>query len=58
MWRSRYYHEFWNILSYKIFRSEERIDVIVKMIKANAIKEQITLYGFTETEYKKAESAL
>ena len=39
-------------------REQERIDVIVKMIKANATKEQIILYGFTEAEYKKAERAL
>lgn len=39
-------------------REQERIDVIIKMIKANATKEQIILYGFTEAEYKKAESAL
>lgn len=36
----------------------ERIDIIEKMIKANATKEQIISYGFTEAEYKKAESAL
>ena len=35
----------------------ERIDIIEKMIKANATKKQIISYGFTEEEYKKAESA-
>ena len=36
----------------------ERIEIIEKMIKANATKKQIISYGFTEEEYKKAESAL
>ncbi len=35
----------------------ERMDIIEKMIKANATKKQIISYGFTEEEYKKAESA-
>jgi len=39
-------------------RERERLDVIKKMIKANATKEQIISYGFTEAEYEKAESAL
>ena len=37
---------------------EERIEAIDRMIKANAAKEQIILYGYTEAEYEKAESAL
>lgn len=36
----------------------ERIDAIKRMIKANASKEQIISFGYTEAEYKKAESAL
>ena len=36
----------------------ERIDAIKRMIKANASKEQIISFGYTEEEYKKAESAL
>lgn len=36
----------------------ERIDAIKRMIKANATKEQIISFGYTEAEYKKAESAL
>ena len=39
-------------------RERERIDIIVKMIKANATKEQIISYGFTEDEYKKAENSM
>ena len=36
----------------------ERIDAIKRMIKANASKEQIISFGYTEAEYKKAENAL
>ena len=36
----------------------ERIDAIKRMIKANATKEQIISFGYTEAEYKKAERAL
>ena len=36
----------------------ERIDAIKRMIKANATKEQIISFGYTEAEYEKAESAL
>ena len=36
----------------------ERIDAIKRMIKANATKEQIISFGYTEDEYKKAESVL
>ena len=36
----------------------ERIDAIKRMIKANAAKEQIISFGYTEAEYKKAERAL
>ena len=36
----------------------ERIDAIKRMIKANAAKEQIISFGYTESEYKKAERAL
>ena len=36
-------------------RERERIDIIEKMIKANATKEQIISYGFTEDEYTEAE---
>ena len=39
-------------------RIRERIDAIKRMIKANASKEQIISFGYTEAEYKKAESAL
>ena len=39
-------------------REQERIDVIEKMIKANATKEQIISYGFTEDEYTKAETSV
>ena len=39
-------------------RFEARIEVIAKMIKANATKEQIISYGFTEAEYTKAESSV
>ena len=39
-------------------RERERIDIIVKMIKANATKEQIISYGFTEDEYAKAETSM
>lgn len=34
---------------------EERIEAINRMIKANAAKEQIILYGYTEAEYIEAE---
>ena len=36
----------------------ERLNAIKRMIKANASKEQIISFGYTEAEYKKAESAL
>lgn len=36
----------------------ERIDAIKRMIKANASKEQIISFGYTEAEYEKAERAL
>ena len=39
-------------------REHERINVIEKMIKANASKEQIISYGFTEAEYTQAEKFL
>ena len=39
-------------------RERERIDLIVKMIKANVTKEQIISYGFTEDEYAKAETSM
>ena len=39
-------------------RINARVDVIVKMIKANATKEQIISYGFTEDEYAEAESSV
>lgn len=34
---------------------EERIEAIDRMIKDNAAKEQIILYGYTEAEYIEAE---
>lgn len=37
----------------KNIRKRERIDVIEKMIKSNATKEQIISYGFTVEEYKR-----
>lgn len=37
---------------------DERLNAIERMIKANATKEQIISYGYTEAEYKKAENAL
>ena len=39
-------------------RERERIDLIVKMIRANVTKEQIISYGFTEDEYSKAETSM
>lgn len=39
-------------------RIEARIEAIEKMIRANITREQILSMGYTETEYKKAESAL
>ena len=39
-------------------RREARIEIIEKMIKANVTKEHIISFGFTEEEYKKAESTL
>ena len=36
----------------------ERIDAIKRMIRANASKEQIISFGYTEAEYKKEESTL
>lgn len=38
--------------------TQERIAAVERMIKANATKEQIISFGYTEEEYKKAESAL
>lgn len=38
--------------------TKERIDAIERMIKADITKEQIVSMGYTEAEYKKAESAL
>lgn len=38
--------------------AQERINIIERMIKAAASKEQIISYGFTEEEYTKAEGAL
>ena len=35
---------------------KERIAAIGRMIRANATKEQIISYGYTEAEYAKAES--
>lgn len=37
---------------------EERIDAIERMIRANATKEQILSYGYTEEEYEEAEKGL
>ena len=39
-------------------RNEARIEIIEKMIKANATKEQIISYGFTEAEYAEAENSV
>lgn len=39
-------------------RNEARIEIIEKMIKANATKEQILSYGFTEAEYAEAENSV
>ena len=39
-------------------RRETRMEIIETMIKANATKEHIISFGFTEEEYKKAENAL
>ena len=39
-------------------RIEARMEIIEKMIKANVTKEHIISFGFTEEEYKKAESTL
>ena len=39
-------------------RIDVRIDIIEKMIKANATKEQIISYGFTEAEYAEAENSV
>ena len=39
-------------------RIRERIDAIGRMIRADITKEQILSMGYTEAEYKKAESAL
>lgn len=36
----------------------ERIDAIKRMLKANASKEQIISFGYTEAEYEKAETVL
>lgn len=37
---------------------EERLDAIERMIRANATKEQILSYGYTEEEYEAAEKGL
>ena len=37
---------------------KERIDAIARMIRANAAKEQIILYGYTEAEYTEAEKLM
>ena len=37
---------------------EERLDAIERMIRANATKEQILSYGYTEKEYEEAEKGL
>ena len=37
---------------------KERIAAIERMIKANATKEQILLYGYTEAEYVEAENSM
>ena len=39
-------------------RNDARIEIIEKMIKANATKEQIISYGFTEAEYAEAENSV
>ena len=39
-------------------RIDVKIDIIEKMIKANATKEQILSYGFTEDEYAEAENSV
>lgn len=36
----------------------ERLNAIKRMIKANATREQIISYGYTEEEYEEAESSL
>ena len=36
----------------------ERLNAIGRMLRANITKEQILSMGYTEAEYKKAESAL
>ena len=36
---------------------KERIAAIERMIKANATREQIILYGYTEEEYVEAEGS-
>ena len=37
---------------------EERIEAIDRMIKDNAAKEQIILYGYTEAEYMEVEKLM
>jgi len=39
-------------------RERERIEAIKRMIRVNITREQILSMGYTETEYKKAESLL
>ncbi len=39
-------------------RIEARIEALEKMIRVNITREQILSMGYTEEEYKKAESAL
>lgn len=38
--------------------TKERIAAIERMIKADATKEQILSYGYTEAEYAEAESTM
>lgn len=38
--------------------AEERIGAIERMIRANATKEQIISYGYTEEEYAEVENSL
>ena len=37
---------------------QERIDAIARMIRADATKEQIILYGYTEAEYMEVEKLM
>ena len=38
--------------------AEERKDAIERMLRANATKEQIISYGYTEEEYAEVENSL